>query len=297
MERVGSSPGQWIADALAPYHPPGRRATLGSTVAGTVPDCFEAYARILHRVDNYPGEPLRWADVAAANGKAIHPAVQFATIAGTGVGEGATVDGRLVSPPPEGQLDGAQLCTLAGILSGHTTTTEEVFLAVWDGWGWLNGGSSLSVSLIEGGSPGASFPDGGLGVDSDNLALLQQAWEQAKEQVRMLQAATPAVAGETPDVAGGFREYLVFRGTAHNLATPPWTAAYPGADSQSPNLAWPADHAWCVATEIDFDSTLVGGTAEAISAVVHSPELEALEVSPGTPLDWKADTINRLGRH
>ncbi|WP_171814532.1 hypothetical protein [Arthrobacter dokdonensis] len=297
MELVGSSPGQWIADALAPYHSRGRRATLGSTVAGTVPECFEAHARILHRVDNYPGEPRRWADVAAANGKAIHPAVQFATIAGTGVGEGAMLEGRLLAPPREGELDGGQLCTLAGILSGLTGTPGEVFLAVWNGWGWLNGGSSVSVSLVEGSSPGASFPGGGQGIDSDNLALLQQAWGQAMEHARLSQAPAPAAAGQTLDVAGGFREYLVFRGTAHNLATPPWTAAYPGADSQSPNLAWPADHAWCVATEIDFDSTLVGGTAEAISAVVNSPELEALDVSPGTRLDWKADTINRAGSH
>ena len=29
---------------------------------------------------------------------------------------------------------------------------------------------------------------------------------------------------------------------------------------RSPNLFWPSDHAWCVATEIDLLFTLVAGT-------------------------------------
>jgi hypothetical protein len=31
-------------------------------------------------------------------------------------------------------------------------------------------------------------------------------------------------------------------------------------DAISPHFSWPADHAWCVATEVDDDSTFIGGT-------------------------------------
>ncbi|MGH8301512.1 MAG: hypothetical protein ACRET5_08615, partial [Steroidobacteraceae bacterium] len=51
------------------------------------------------------------------------------------------------------------------------------------------------------------------------------------------------------------REYVVFTGSLDELMATPWYAVY----DQSPNLFWPDDRAWCVATEIDFDSTLVGG--------------------------------------
>jgi hypothetical protein len=39
---------------------------------------------------------------------------------------------------------------------------------------------------------------------------------------------------------------------------------------------WPEDRAWCVATEIDFTWTYVGGTRECIQQVIDDPELEAL---------------------
>jgi hypothetical protein len=61
---------------------------------------------------------------------------------------------------------------------------------------------------------------------------------------------------------------------------------------EAPNLIWPADHAWLVASEVDFDSTLVGGSAELIEAIVKSPELEAWHVKPADSLTADADKIN-----
>jgi hypothetical protein len=64
----------------------------------------------------------------------------------------------------------------------------------------------------------------------------------------------------------------------------PWRAA--------PHLIWPADHSWLVVTEVDFDSTLVGGVSELVEAIVGSPKLEALRVDPTTSLAEGADKIN-----
>ena len=48
---------------------------------------------------------------------------------------------------------------------------------------------------------------------------------------------------------------------------------------RSANLWWPADHAWCIATEIDFAWTYVGGPRDCIDAVLADPRLEAVETN------------------
>lgn len=68
-----------------------------------------------------------------------------------------------------------------------------------------------------------------------------------------------------------------------------------GFSRKSPNLFWPADHAWCVASEIDFDSTLVGGSNNLIEAVLKTSELDAWPVRPDDSLAADGDRVNRLG--
>ncbi len=63
---------------------------------------------------------------------------------------------------------------------------------------------------------------------------------------------------------------------------------------QSPNLFWPADRTWCVASEIDFDSTLVGGTTALIEDILENQRLDAWPVSPADSLAYDADQINKL---
>ncbi len=49
---------------------------------------------------------------------------------------------------------------------------------------------------------------------------------------------------------------------------------------QSANLWWPDDRAWCVATEIDFKWTYVGGSFRCIEALLRDPLLEVLSTTP-----------------
>ena len=49
---------------------------------------------------------------------------------------------------------------------------------------------------------------------------------------------------------------------------------------RSPNLWWPDDRAWCVATEIDFKWTYVGGSSDCIQQILSDSELEALPTEP-----------------
>ena len=83
-----------------------------------------------------------------------------------------------------------------------------------------------------------------------------------------------------PRIRLPFRDYEVFEG------------ALPGAVGldasgrrfQSPNVWWPEDHSWCVASEIDLPWTYVGGSRDLINELLHDSRLEALQVLPGDPV-------------
>jgi hypothetical protein len=48
---------------------------------------------------------------------------------------------------------------------------------------------------------------------------------------------------------------------------------------QTPTLWWPVDRAWCVASEVDFHSTYVGGSRRLVDRLLGDERIEALEVS------------------
>jgi hypothetical protein len=60
----------------------------------------------------------------------------------------------------------------------------------------------------------------------------------------------------------------------------------------SASLWWPDDRTWCVATDIDLQSTYVGGSAACIGAVLGDDRLESFAVSIDHTVDWRSDTLN-----
>jgi hypothetical protein len=89
------------------------------------------------------------------------------------------------------------------------------------------------------------------------------------------------------------RDYVVLAGPLRNalrIGRFTFESFWP----QSPNLFWPADRTWCVASEIDFDSTLVGGPMQLIDAILHTPELDAWPVTADDSLAYDADEINQV---
>ena len=95
---------------------------------------------------------------------------------------------------------------------------------------------------------------------------------------------------ESSRVRAPGREYLLFRGPIEGVLTflegehPFW--------GDTPNIWWPADRAWCVATDIDLYDTYVGGSGECIEAIMGHSELEALPATLDARLDIGADIIN-----
>lgn len=82
------------------------------------------------------------------------------------------------------------------------------------------------------------------------------------------------------------RAYLLFQGT---LETFPW---FDISSRQSPNLWWPKDHAWVVASEIDAYDTYVAGSEACIAQVMKEPALEVFPASVNARVDIGSDVIN-----
>jgi hypothetical protein len=80
-----------------------------------------------------------------------------------------------------------------------------------------------------------------------------------------------------PTLSIPHRNLFLLHGTVGDVVT---TLAHVDWIYQSPNLWWPDDRAWCVATEIDFTWTYVGGSVACIEQVLDDPELEALPTHP-----------------
>lgn len=99
-------------------------------------------------------------------------------------------------------------------------------------------------------------------------------------------AAAPAAA--PPVLALPGREHWLVRGpielAAANLADEP--------AEQSANLWWPADRAWCVATDVDLMSTYVAGSLDCIADVLSAPGLEAAPATADAEVSWHADSVN-----
>lgn len=94
--------------------------------------------------------------------------------------------------------------------------------------------------------------------------------------------------GEPVMPGWGGRSYRLFSTAKAAVTTWPGMTGW----TQSANLIWPADHSWCIATEIDWDSTLVAGSTEMAEAMLADGRLEAFDVEYGDDLSWCGDTVN-----
>ena len=222
----------WVADRLSG---PGGRGTVGAVV----PSGYPAVVRVLHPASDEDGEPARWADVAAATGRRVHPLVQWDAVS-TVVRGTRTRPGWDGEEPDPGNLDPAPLAALVGVLGEHTSTPQDCWSCLWEGWGPLGGSGAVERGRVRIG-------------DRDHVLL----------------SGPLAAALE------------VGQQVSPTLLVP-----------QSPNLLWPADRAWCAATEVDLDSTLVAGTAELAAAVLAHPDLEAWPVALADSLAPGGDRIN-----
>ena len=111
--------------------------------------------------------------------------------------------------------------------------------------------------------------------------------ERAHRAREQLDAIPVVNVHPSPEGGEAFRSYYLFRGSIAAASTLDFNGQY-----QSPNLWWPDDRGWCVATEIDGYSTYVGGSGRCIEAVLGDQRLEALPSSVHNRFDLWSDRMN-----
>lgn len=200
---------------------------------------WPAYGRLFHPLADQPGGAT-WAATAQANGRIMHPSAQWHTIsAPPSQGLKDLFDGRShPGDPRQAELNTWALEALCTILARHTTTPATCYFALWAGrCGWRHGDTSWS-------SVTAYYAPDGVLPEPPRPAPAE--WQ--------LDFTGPTFA--IPDLGRG--DYFLFEGdisTATRIGRWVHEKAF---FAQSPNFMWPADHAWCIATDIDDDSTQIG---------------------------------------
>lgn len=295
------SAGAWLAQQLA------EGAQLRHEVTRVVPrgrpQPYEAFARIFHpvpwtcewtaanarcveslglvpdRVSTGPGAMAdgmtTWAEVAADQGTEVHASAQWADLARGEAGGFATsrsCPGLEYGQVSDGEFIGPGAAALADVLLAHTSTPVDLVLGLWEG--------KDSLSIVVNG-------DSGVGADGQDDSVRHPLRSSADEALRTGEGLL--------SVFDGGRRYLLIGDDGSRLRDPVWGARadLPGeARRLWPNLAWPQDRAWTMATEIDDCWTLVAGSWELIRALCSHPDLEALPIRPDAGLGPFSDTVN-----
>jgi hypothetical protein len=251
----------WLRDRLAGF---------GGRVDQVVPGGFAAYARILHRADHGAAS---WADVARVAGTTLHPTAQFSALAGRWEYDARAPVGWPGENPDTGTLDVRHVRVLTDILAGHTTTPEACWLAVWEGYGQLPTAWQRLPRAVQ---PHRAY----------------YLFERPLAEVDSFSVRIDTLWRSDPRASQG----MAVIGASHDSGRPAFDQVARPAEPavQTPNKWWPADHAWCISSEIDFDSTLVGGSEALVAEVLAHPDLEAFRVLPSDDLTLHGDHINPL---
>lgn len=291
---------RWISDATGAQWLAERLDFDNATMHGVVPRGFEAYARVFHPA--YVGEePVTWAHTAEAFGTTLHPVAQWNRIVRTPPeGDWHTrqaPDGREFDSPATGSLSPDDLSTLATHLVAQTTTPDKGVAAVWEGFGGLVGhmGHSPSRGFL-------TFTD-----DPNHEAMLNRSIRDPFNDVfrkpTWQEGILSREISEGPRLELPGRNYITFSAAPRAFVDPAWILDAPWRDlpgeahgfapsAQHPNIILPADRAWVMVSEIDFDSTIVAGSAELVRAICNDPMLEASPLTEGARLTWDADEVN-----
>jgi hypothetical protein len=255
----GAEAGAWIAAGVG--------GEFGA-VSRQVPKVFDAYARIFHRAADAEGNHVTWGEVAERLDRTAHPEMQWHQLVGTtdtfGI-EGSDWPG---STPSLGSLDLEELDSLCAVLAKYSADPAHCYFGLC----LIN--NQLGRNLADDSSvqPLLELP-----VGRDHAVLAGP-----------LSAVNRLINTDTSNVTFA---YYVEPGT-EPPAEPPEPDFNDPFWREAPQLIWPADRSWLVVSEVDFDSTLVGGSRELVEALVACPELEVYEVEPDTSLAAFADKIN-----
>jgi hypothetical protein len=257
----GTEAGAWIE--------PGLGGEFGA-VSRQVPKVFDAYARIFHPATDSDRNSVSWATVAERLGRTAHREMQWHQLVGTSDTFGIEGSNWSGSIPSLGEMEVEDLDRLCRVLADHTADPESCFFGFCE----INHhdlfGDAFSFEELR-------LPRLKLPLGRDHLVLSGPLF--AVDQLR-----SPGRSNVTTAVLVKPGEKSSSKSSLPDPADRSWR--------EVPSLIWPTDRSWYVASEVDFDSTLVGGSRELVEALVAAPDLEVYEVESDTSLAAFSDKIN-----
>lgn len=159
------------------------------------------------------------------------------------------------------------------VLTRFTTTPEECYYLLWDGWGLHPTGHAPTASR---GATAAE--DTGQRGEHGPLAAHPSAGSRPGLQ---RQRKWPE-----PDPGPGVvrlphRDYYLFTGSLDEFGDwGPDLPLGPGGRAPEPAFVWPADHAWCIAHDVDPHYAGIRAEPAAIRGLLHQPDIDVVPADP-----------------
>lgn len=227
------------------------------TVGGLVPSRYQSFIRIFHPATTSDGKPATWSQVAKAMGRTMHPCVQWHALLGSSDPEEFSGSEWSGGYPERGELPAELFKALCAALGSEAA---RCYFGVDIGWT----AASLAVSWKQ----------------DEPTKVGTTEWRGAD---------VPGAHFELPHGSG--REFLLVRGPLNAVAEIA-EAIGQGDLGSLVHLVWPPDHSWYLATDVDFDSSILGGSVELLNRVASSAGVEALQVNLDDSLTADADYVN-----
>jgi len=174
------------------------------------------------------------------------------------VPEGLAAYCRVIHPDAPGRLSAEALAILGTAVARHTRTPESCFFCLWEGHGWIRQTGTAKIVFTPIGMPVAS--------EEEHVEELTGGFREAIDH---------AIHVNLPG-----RIYSLLEGPLAAAGEFGWNLTATFFVRESPDLLWPKDHAWCMATDIDLGYTLICGSEELVAELMAAPGLDVSRVRP-----------------
>ena len=253
--------------------------------------------------------PTTWAEAARAFGGIFHPLAQWRSIVKPLPEEdwwmSVDSEGRGFQAPAEGQTEPELTTAIVRALIGEQHPVPG-FAALWEGHGGLVGAygtTGRAFFTADETTPEGTDPEiawrhqqmlNASTHDPFNNVFQRPAWQDGI----LSREISEGQRFELPQ-----RNHVLFAGDVSVFTSPDWITTVPWTDhpaqargfapsAQTPSLIWPADHSWVVVNEVDYDSTIVCGSREAIDRILGIAGLESAEIPENSVMFLDGDTLN-----
>lgn len=171
-----------------------------------------------------------------------------------------------------GGLGNESLETLEEILSKFTIASEECFFALWEGYGWMHPGSIATFKPLRHPKLYGFFRPISIRFGARRIRRRIRTQVQSLDHLESHTLPEGIMKSERFKLPN--REYLLMCGPLSEAKKIGWTFS-DSFQPQSPNLLWPRDRGWILATEIDFNVTLIGGSESLVATIMDTGSLTA----------------------